>query len=227
MEDKRAIIDELLTEARIYLDESVQMTISTIHEDETVPRNCLQCGETMQELYERCPTAVIDLIVCECEGCNMYYAFWIESPGFGFDFTPTWEDITRTAPLHGRKLKLPKETGQTNKKALYGLEDVKERLNSIIQDKLANLYTVGLSIETINSARNKVLNHLRYNCVTSKQLVQLLAAAVYEASHEDLAAGVDSTCKRVGERVSERQLEKIFGVTRKTIRKWKNILHGM
>jgi len=80
----------------------------------------------------------------------------------------------------------------------------------------------GISTETINSARRKVICYLEGKPVTHRQLTSLLVAAVYETSHEELI-GVGGF-KRVGEKVSERQLEKIFEVTRKTMRKWRKRL---
>jgi len=91
----------------------------------------------------------------------------------------------------------------------------------LIREKLGQMNAAGISIETINSARRKVIDYLE-KPLSHKQLTTLLAAAIYEASREELIGfgGV----KPVGEQVSERLLEKIFGVTRKTMRKWRKSL---
>jgi len=101
------------------------------------------------------------------------------------------------------------------------IELCKRQLNALIREKLGQMNAAGISIETINSARRKVIDYLE-KPLSHKQLTILLAAAIYEASREELIGfgGV----KPVGEQVSERLLEKIFGVTRKTIRKWRKSL---
>ncbi|MFX0117173.1 MAG: hypothetical protein ACFFB3_21690, partial [Candidatus Hodarchaeota archaeon] len=98
----------------------------------------------------------------------------------------------------------------------------RKQLNVLVREKMGDMNAAGISIETVNSARRKVVDCLEDKSMTRKQLMNLLVAAIYEASHEELV-GVGGF-RRVGEKFSERQLEKIFGVTRKTTRKWRKRL---
>jgi len=101
-------------------------------------------------------------------------------------------------------------------------EKCKKQLQRLLNEKTREMNVAGISTETINSARRKAVDYLEGKPVTRRQLISLLVAAIYEASHEELI-GVGGF-KRVGEKVSERQLEKIFEVTRKTMRKWRKRL---
>jgi hypothetical protein len=102
------------------------------------------------------------------------------------------------------------------------LESRKRELDSVIQAKLERLRRAGVSMETLNLARRKVIDYLRTNTAAPKQLVILYAAAVYEASNDELT-GVDGH-KYVGYKIAERRLEDLFGITRKTIRSWRKKL---
>ena len=242
MDEKRAIIDELLTQARIYLDGQAEMVVDTLQEFDDIPDSCSKCGASLEEIYVR-PEELTswngyDLIVLKCKKCSLFHAFWIQP--FTNDETltfPAKEDEHRGGriiePLQwkhrgkpqwseGKQPTFSKKTAKAYERTVSQLGDLNKKLNPVIQGKLAEIYKAGLSSETINSAINKVLNYLRINPATSKQLISLFAAAIYEASHEELV-GVGGF-RRVGEKISERQLERIFGVTRKTIRKWRKRL---
>jgi len=237
MDEKRTIIDELLTRARIYLDEQTEMAIKTVQDFDDVPESCSKCGEHLKEVYERPEELTngpneFDLVVLKCEKCTLFHAFWIQPITDGHTFNPTKEDMAgriieppqwkyRGKPQwgEGKQPKFSKKTAKAYERTVSQLEDLDKKLNPIIQGKLSEMYRAGLSSETINSARNNVLGFLRNNPVTSKQLISLFAAAIYEASHEELIGA--GGYRRIGEKISERQLEKIFGLTRKTIRKWR------
>jgi len=244
MDEKRTIIDELWTQARIYLDEQVEIVIKTIQHYDYVPDSCLKCGASLEEIYAR-PEEVTkgwndyDLIVLKCEKCNLFYAFWLQPSTYDETFlTPTkedehrggrrmeppkWEYVCKPEWGEGKQPKFSKEFGKTYERTKLQLEDLNTKLNNIITPKLAQMYRAGISTGTINSAREKVRGYLWTNSATSKQLVSLLAAAIYETSHEGIYFG--GSRRVVGEKISERKLEKIFGVTRKTIRNWRKRLH--
>jgi len=236
MDEKRTIIDELWTQARIYLDEQAEMVTKTVRSYDDTPDSCSKCRGSFEEIYVRSEELTswngYDLIVLKCQKCRLLYAFWIQpfSPDETHLFSakgdehvgrriepPKWEYVNKPEWGEGRQPKFSKKTVKTYERTSSQLEGVNKKMNPIIQSKLAEMYGAGLGIETINSARNKVADYLRNNSTTSNQLVSLLTAAIYEASHEELV-GVDGL-KRVGEKISERELEKVFGVTRKTIRK--------
>lgn len=242
MDEKRRILDELPIQARIHLDEQAEIVIDTVQEGDNLHNSCSECQKPLKEIYVRSEELDTgngyDLVVLKCEKCNLLHAFWIQPFTYDETFlTPAkedehrggrriepskWEHVGKPQWGEGRQPKFSEKTAKVYEREISQLEDRNKRLNSIIQGKLAEMHRAGLSVDTINSARNKVLNYLMNNSATSKQLTSLFAAAIYEASHEELA-GVGGF-RRIGERISERQLEQIFGVTRKTIRKWRKSL---
>lgn len=243
MNEKRAIIDELLTQARICLDERANIVIRTVQEYENIPSSCSNCGKPLREIYTR-PEELTrnwndyDLVVLKCEKCGLFYAVWIQP--FTYDPTflepavedekageriiePTqWKQVGKPQWGEGIQPKFPRKSVIAYTRAISQQEDINRRLNSVVQGKLAEMYRHGLSSETINIARNKVLNYLKDNSVTSKKMANLLAAAIYEASHEEIMY-MGGPVRR-GEKLSERKIEEILGVTRKTIRKWRKRL---
>lgn len=240
MEQKRAVIDELLTEDRIYLDEHVEITVETIHESDVIPEHCPKCKGIMKEIYKRSLELLermsdYDLIVFRCGGCGVYYAFYVEPPPYdiwlltpskkdehlgGRIVEPThWKHVGKPEWGEGKRPRFPEKAIKAYKKTGLQLSNLTNKLDVLVQSKLGEMYKAGLGIETINSARYKALDYMRKNSVTSKQLVALFAAAIYEASHEELK--MVGGLKRIGERISECHLENIFGITRKTIRKWR------
>ena len=83
-------------------------------------------------------------------------------------------------------------------------------MNLLVQKKIQELNVIGISFETIRRAKWNVRSFIeRKGTFTNKQLRSLFPAALLSLPEN---------------RVTERQLEKIFGITRKTIRKWKELL---
>lgn len=86
----------------------------------------------------------------------------------------------------------------------------KKQLDYLIHAQRYKLYSLGVSRELVNAAIRKAKNFIdRNGPQTNKRIDYLIPAALLNISENKL---------------TERQLEKIFGVTRKTIRKWKHIL---
>jgi len=236
--EKKAIIEELF-KTHLYLDENADMKIETLHDYDNIPETCPKCNESLEEIYSR-PEGNIsyDLVVSECKKCKVCYAFLVEDATDDDTFlVPAkedehigdrvvephdWKHVGKPQWGEGKQPKFSKEIAKEYEKSPSKTQTISNKLDTIIQTKLPEMYKAGLSIETINSARNKVMKYLRENSATSRQLVKLFAAAVYDASNEELA-GIGGL-KRIGEKVSERELEKIFQITRKTIREWRKRL---
>lgn len=240
VDEKKAIIDELLAHGRIYVDEKSKITVKTVRDHDGISKFCSKCRGPIKEIYAR-PDELTrgpndyDLVVFKCENCKLYYAYWV--PPFTDDdsvLVPAKEDEHLgkriMEPLHwkyagkpewgeGKRPKFSKKTARTYKESVLKQENLIKKIDALIQNKLQEMYRAGLDIETINSARKKALKYIGRNRVTQKKLVALFAAAIYEASHEDLR--MVGGGKREGEKISERQLEGVFGVTRKTIREWR------
>jgi len=241
MDDKNAIINEVMSAERIYIDENATMEINTLNEFDDLPECCSKCKEPLVEIYARPDNLGANnygLVVLECEKCSTFYSFWIEP--YTFDDTyinPAKEDLAGRIiePPHwkykgkpewgeGKQPRFSKRVATVYEKVSSQLENIDKKITTIIQSKQAELHSIGLSIGTIQSARNKMRNHMKNNSVTSNQLTRLFVAAIYEASHEEYVGA--NGYQRVGEKIGECQLEEIFGVTRKTIRRWRKVLTG-
>jgi len=240
MDNKRAILDELLANGRIYVDEKAEMIERNVQDYDEISESCFRCRRPLKEIYAR-PEGLTrghndyDLIVSKCEKCESYYAHWV--PPFTIDVSvldpaeedehlggrivqpPKWKYVGKPEWGEGKQPKFSRKKAKAYKESTLKQDNLAKKLDVLVQSKLGEMYRAELSIETINSARNKALKYMRKNRVTTKQLVALFAAACYEASHEELKM-VGGT-SREGEMVSERELEDVFEVTRKTIRKWR------
>lgn len=240
VDDKQAIIDELLSVGRIYLDEKTEMITNTVMDFDDVPESCSTCQTPLKEIYFR-PEKLVgmngyDLLVLKCENCSRVYSYWIEPYTYNEYFiTPTKDDLAgriieppqwkhRGKPQwgEGKQPKFSPKIAKTYEKSVSHLEDINKKITPIIRNKQPDLYRIGVSNETILAARNKMRGYLKNNSITQKQLNSLFAAAIYEASHNDTKGA--GGYKHVGERIGEHQLEKLFGITRKTIRRWKSLL---
>jgi len=167
----------------------------------------------------------------------LFHAFWIEpythDPTFSTPAKedehlggrivepPQWKYRGKPQWGEGKQPRFSKEAAKAYER-IVSQQDLSKKLKITIQDKCAEMHSTSLNVEIINLAREKALNYLGNNTVTSKQLVKLLAAAIYESSHEEHLC--DGRYRQGGEKISERQLEEIFGVTRKTIRMWRKRL---
>jgi hypothetical protein len=242
--EKKSIIDELISQAQVYLDEKIEMTIETITDCDMLPEHCSQCGQELTELYCR-PEELVenpnayDLVVLECQNCNTVAAFYIEP--FTYDKSlltpavedqqlggrivepPHWKYVGKPQWGEGEQPLIPKKCAEAYKDAFSKPKDPAhlEELDQLIQSKFAKMFQAGLDTE-INSARRKITRYLNDNFLTSKQLRAAFAAAIYNASQEN-PDRIDSHLEQK-EPISERDLEKIFGITRKTISKWKKLL---
>jgi hypothetical protein len=239
MMEKKSIIDEMFAQARIYLEEIVEMKIQTIQDYDSIPENCPKCNHELKEIYCR-PEDLqksfydYDLIVLKCEKCNRFLAFWIESESYDNELlTPSkedeqiggriielaqWKNVGKPQWGEGKKPTFLKKCAEAYVKETSDPNNLNERLNRLINTKLRDLQQAGIGLETINLARNKVINHSRNKNPPAKNLTILLAAAVYATAN-----GITTNrglWQHQGESISERQLEKIFDVSRKTIRKW-------
>lgn len=240
MDEKIAIINELLTIGRTYVDEEAGMIILTAQNCAEISASCSKCRSSIKEIYAR-PEELTsgpndyDLVVLKCENCGLYFAYWI--PPFTYDDSvlvpakedkhlgkrivepPHWKYVGKPEWGEGKRPKFSKKKANAYRESVFKQHSLAKPMDTIIRNKLQEMYRAGLEIETINAARKKTLEYIGKNHVTQNQLVALFAAAIYDASHEDLKLVGGST--RAGEKISERQLESIFSVTRKTIRKWR------
>lgn len=202
--------------------------VETIFRPAAMQDNCERCGKELEEIYHR-DSSVFDLVVLKCPQCKAIYAYLIDyskdEEGYSSS-DDTYPMNDHSAPLNKthKKIKgITKTCLSKNCATVYlkGINDQKkktEELNQLIQNKLPELYKIGLSLATINLARSRVALEIRFAEITTKHLTTLFAAAIYAKANGVSTSGC--MWKHKGEGASERQLEEIFGVSRKTIRKW-------
>ncbi|MGD0495557.1 MAG: hypothetical protein ABSB28_05900 [Candidatus Bathyarchaeia archaeon] len=242
--EKKSIIDELISQAQVYLDEKIDMTIETITDCDMLPEHCSQCGQELTELYCR-PEKLVesgnayDLVVLKCQNCNVVAAFYIEpiayddlmmTPSKQDEYLggrtlepPHWKYVGKPKWGEGEQPLIPKKCAEAYKNAISKPEEPAqlEELDQLIQSKFAKMFQAGLDKE-INSAKRKTVRYLNNNPLTPKQLRAAFAAAIYNVSQEK-PNRIDSHLEQK-EPIPERDLEKIFGITRKTIRRWRKLL---
>lgn len=107
------------------------------------------------------------------------------------------------------------------KKERHPIEKCKKQLNLLVHSEIREMNEIGINYEAIRSAGWKVQSFLESeDLLTNKQLRSIFPAALCLVQNSDLIRHG----KILGHKVTESQLERIFDVTRKTIRKWKRIL---
>lgn len=199
--------------------------VETINTPEQITDDCDRCEQELDELYWRnehsknCPP--FDLVVLKCPQCKAVRAYFIDDSNDSY-MGNEWDD---TSPMNDHsyprmknpKKALPRKCASVYSKAVSTQENKNKELNKLIQNKLQELYKIGLSIATVNFAKSMICRYIKAN-TTTKQLNTLLAAAIYAKANSVTTDG--GLWKHKGEGATERQLEEIFGVSRKTIRKW-------
>ncbi|MGA2523708.1 MAG: hypothetical protein ABSF65_06090 [Candidatus Bathyarchaeia archaeon] len=207
------------------LDETTHFKIEEVSKGSKTRENCEHCNEELEEIYWR-DDSVYDLIVLECPKCKMIYAYLIE---LATDSLVSWESEGEPINDHSApftknlKKAFPKNCVSEYAKAISKEEHKNRELNKIINAKLPQLYKIGLSLATINLARSTVASEIKDN-TTTKQLTVLIASAIYARANNVNTTG--GSWQHKGEGATERQLEEIFGVSRKTIRKWAETFAG-
>ena len=196
--------------------ESEKIRLKIIEIQKEILDTCPFCGKGGEEddtLFEK-----DDILVFKCKKCGKLdgYKFFDFSDGeCGFEGEPNY--LLMINAKNQKKHFHTAQKYQKFKKVLRKrekdpLEKCKKQLQYLIKSKRQEILVVGINNETIRIAKLKAQSFIeRKGPLTSKKLSCLFAAALLITP---------------GNKLTERQLEKIFGVTRKTIRKWKEILRN-
>ena len=218
----------MFSKTGIALGEAIHFEIINITWQEQTMDNCSRCDQELDEIYWRDEGSkvgsIFDLVVLKCPRCKAVYAYFINNSIADND--DTLDDNTSPMNDHSYPMiknpekNLPKKCARIYSKGVKEQEVRTEELNKLVQSKITQLYGVGLSLATVNLARSEVVRYTLYtkDKITTKKLTTLLAAAIYAKANTTTTNG--SLWKHKGEGVNERQLEEIFGISRKTIRKW-------
>jgi hypothetical protein len=189
---------------------------------------CPKCHLALEEIYRRSKhtDCLFDLTVYKCQNCKSYLAYWVEESDQYSAFEPAKEGANPTGhsfPLeHSSTKRISKRCAAAYSKSTVAMENRNKELDILIKEKLPQLYEVGLSIATINFAKNRVPHHLKDKKLTRKGAAKLLAGAIYATANDTIMEG-SSLWKHQGEGITEEKVAEIFGLTRKTVRKWKKV----
>jgi transcription initiation factor TFIIIB Brf1 subunit/transcription initiation factor TFIIB len=202
--------------------EITKIKLKNIETKQQIADQCPFCGkegEPDDALFE---TTIIRIF--KCKGCGKLdgYICYNENGDLEPDDNSYDPLSVKIARHEGEPILSATKAGEIEKalgeKEKNPVEKCKKQLNLIVRNKRREIEEVGISPETIERARNEVHMLLeRRSPLTGRQLSTVFAASLslmqktnHQKSLEKKATGV--------------QLEKIFGVTRKTIRKWRQIL---
>jgi len=212
--------------------ENVEIELKIVETWQGILDNCPFCGKEGEEddtLFEK-----YDIVIFRCKKCGKLDGYkFFDSFGVGLEFDdrsydPLLVKITEQEGRRSKKIVLPIKASRLREfaKALRKrekppLEKCKKQLSLLIYERSQEMKAAGISYETIGNARWKTQSFLKNEGpLTNKQLRSIFPAALYLVQNSDLICHG----KVLGKKVTERELERIFDVTRKTIRKWKRIL---
>jgi hypothetical protein len=222
--ERKTICDEVFAQTNEILDDLFAVKIETITPDDEYLDNCQKCSKPLVRVYCRFEDSKIggdfDLLVFKCHDCKIGYAYWIDDGGSDDWLGWQIDDAVHTEnqPLDDvrKKQAFPKTCAKNYVKAAKTQEIKSRELNRLVEEKMADLYKANLSLTTINLAKNLTMRRIQTETSPIK-IKTLLAAAIYAKANTISTDG--GIWKHKGEGITERQVEKIFGVTRKTIRK--------
>ena len=186
---------------------------------EEIPDNCPKCNQELTLIYDRFEydeNNPFSLLVLKCQRCHIAYSYWWEEP----NKDPTHDDNDGYILSKKGKPIISKKAAAEYSKEISTREKRNKELTRLFQEKLPTLCKAGLSLETLNLARNQAAAYIQQHKTSKKGISKLLAAAIYAKANGESVCG---SWKHNGEGISEEYLEEIFGVTRKTIRKWKKV----
>ena len=210
----------------------VAINLKTIKTEQEILDQCPFCGKEGQEddtLFENDYT-----VIYKCTRCGRLdgYSFPAGSEVYddGFISDVKYDTLSVKIAEQEGKLICPAARCQKYAKALRKKEKehapigkCMKELNSLITDKASEMNKAGVNPETIKLLRWEVRGFLeREGPVTQKQLIAISAAALSLIQKSDQIYYK----KSLGKKVTDCKLEKIFNVTRKTIRKWRKILQS-
>jgi hypothetical protein len=109
------------------------------------------------------------------------YAYWIDNSFRNtkfYDYETENSEPTENQPIGNKKKPtVSKKCAQEYTKSISIIETKNKEMDRIIQEKLPEVNKAGLSLETINYARNKIASYIKTKKLPSKSLKKVVAAA--------------------------------------------------
>ncbi len=202
--------------------------LKTIQYNEEIPNQCSHCGAERQEddtLFEE-----YHIIVFKCKTCGELdaYARLLSGDFVGPEDTHYDALTVKIAEQEGKsvytgamieRMRNMIKKGEEREKLFL---EYKSRLDHLVDNAAQKLTEIGVKPKTIELTRGKTLFLARNNQrFTENQLRSFLAAEISYMKESNLTTPKEEFFSK---RISDTQLEKIFQVTRKTIRKWRKTL---
>jgi len=208
--------------------ENTKIKLKVIKTEREIMDQCPFCGKEGEEddtLFEN-----DDTVIFKCKKCGKldgYIYVFLDFPEYPDEIsdrsyaTLSVEIAKQEGKFINPASKYQEFEKRLRKKEKSPIEKCKKQLRLLIYDENQEMKTAGLSYKTIGSARRKVYSFLESEGpLTNKQLKSIFPAALLLVQNSDPI----NFGRILGKKVTERQLEGIFGVTRKTIRKWRKRL---
>jgi hypothetical protein len=207
--------------------EIIKIPLRELPEEEIIQQPCPFCGKEGEE-----GDTVFDddkIIVFKCKGCG-------KLDGYRIALEPTYasnEDLG-DGDYNGKAVAIAKREGNSiysaskakelakalKKKDRHPKEKCKKQLTALIYEKRQKMQQSGIEPEIISTAKWKLTCFIdAKGPFTKKQLQSQFSAAVSLAQDDLVRMG-----RFHGKKITERQMEHLFNVDRKTIRKWKRPL---
>ena len=196
---------------------SEKIRLKIIEKPKEILDTCPFCGSEGEEddtLFEK-----DHVLVFKCKKCGKLDGYkFLVCLDLGYGFEGVHDSFSlEIAKNEGKSIhpasKCREFKEELRKRENDPIEKCKNQLHYLIKSKRQEILAAGINNETIRIATLKAQSFIEQKGpLTSKKLSCLFAAALLITP---------------GNKLTERQLEKIFGVTRKTIRKWKEILRNM
>jgi hypothetical protein len=199
-----------------------------LDDEDEMPDNCVFCGE--EDLRDSAFFSnQKDVIIFKCKKCGgldgYRYIDLYDYPNFDEPDESQYSNIAiKIAEEEGRPILSP----SAHKKIIKVIEKKRknsklkcqEKINALIKEKAKELEAAQIDPQIVKNAILRAKHSIRiHGPYTEKQLRILLSATILEIQERLLCKG-----KIIKKTTSERQLMKIFGIARKTIRKWKKKL---
>lgn len=190
---------------------------------------CPFCGEERHEEQNFFRNYYV--VIFKCKKCGRFdgYVDSDENDNFHFDYFELSDKqyprkTMKIAEKEGKPIMsasaVRKITKEINKKAKNPKQKCQNLLTNLIKEKRKDLEEASVNQEVLENAIARTRYSIQKNGpFTEKQLKILYPAAILAAQETLIQKGSKNRKK-----TNERQLEKLFNVDRKTLRKWKRTL---
>jgi hypothetical protein len=206
--------------------EIIKITLKETDANFSLKDNCPYCGKGSDESEIFYAEGLIT--VYKCKGCEKLDGYLELAETFYCDEMRNDGDYSgkaaAIAEVEGSQIfsasKCQEFVKTLHEKEKDPQEICRKQFNALVSKKHQTMQMYGVESETIHRATRELTYFIESKGpFTGKQLQSLLSAAI-DLSQDDLIR----MRKFKGNKITKRQMERIFGIDNKTTQKWKNIL---